>query len=121
MLYKELNNRPDLQKHLFEKGYLITDAELENTDDYPFYGNWNKTIIRGFNFWIYNGVKLFVKTNEDYSLFLIGHCYDPYMMIHDENEIMTLLEKAYCTASYQEIIDELTGIFITGVISDFQV
>ena len=121
MLDKELNNRPDLQKHLFEKGYLITDAELDNINDYPFYGNWNKTIVRGFNFWIYNGVKLFVRTNKDYSLFLIGHCYDPYRMIHDENEIMTLLEKAYGTASYQEIIDELTGIFITGVISDDKV
>ncbi|MBQ3384035.1 MAG: hypothetical protein IJG59_02325 [Erysipelotrichaceae bacterium] len=118
MLDKELNNRPDLQKHLFEKGYLITDAELDNTDDYPFYGNWNKTTIRGYDFWIYNGVKLFIKTNEEYSLFLIGHCYDPYRMIHDEDEVLSLLEKAYGTASYQKIIDELTGIFITGVISE---
>lgn len=118
MLDKELNEKPYLQKHLFERGYLITNAKINNTDEYPFYGNWGKTEVKGYDFWVYKGVKLFIREDEKHSFFLIGHCYDPYRMIHDENEIMTLLEEKYGTDGYQDIIDELTGVFVTGVLSE---
>lgn len=118
MLKKELDKKKHLQKHLFEKGYLITNAQISDSSVYPFYGNWSKTVIRNYDFWIYNGVKLFVYENRECSVFLIGHAYDPYRMIHDENEILKLLGNYYGTEKYQNLVDELTGVFITGAITD---
>ena len=37
---KALENRPDLQKFLFIRGFLITDREIEDMSGFPFYGNW---------------------------------------------------------------------------------
>lgn len=38
---QELNNRVDLQKYLFIRGFLITDQEFSDLSVFPFYGNWN--------------------------------------------------------------------------------
>ena len=118
MLEKELEGKQYLQKHLFEKGYLITNAEIKNPDAYPLYGNWTLSSIDGFNFWINQNVKLFIKKNDTFTLFLIGHCYDPYRMIHEESEILELLSQEYTGKGYQDLIDELTGIFIIGSITN---
>ena len=45
LLNNLLDSKPQIQKHLFEKGYLITDASIPNPKDYPFYDNWTDTPI----------------------------------------------------------------------------
>ncbi len=118
MLKAVLDSKPNVQKHLFEKGYLITNSEIENTNEYPFYGNWNKTIIGNFDFWIYNSTKLFTYNFEGKTAFLIGHAYNPYTMDYDENVILLKIAEKYNTNEYFDIIDELTGIFIMGVVEN---
>lgn len=117
-LKKELDKRVELRKHLFEKGYLITDATIKGEDSYPFYGNWRKKEIKGFQFLTYKTVKLFTFEKKDKVFFLIGHAYNPYTMEYDENLILPPIAEAYETDSYFDLISELTGIFIMGVVSD---
>ena len=38
-LKEKLDVVTDLQKNLFEKGYLITTDKLGDTEQYPMYGN----------------------------------------------------------------------------------
>lgn len=118
MLKNVLDQKPDIQKHLFEKGYLITDAVLQNTQEYPFYGNWNVTQIGDFNFWVYHTVKLYTYSSKHGTMFLIGHAYNPYTMEHDENIILEKIAAVYQTEKYFDAIDELTGIFIMGIVKD---
>lgn len=115
MLKDILDSKPNIQKHLFEKGYLITDAVIQNAEQYPFYGNWRMTKVGGFSFWVYHTVNLFTYAAEKGTFFLIGHAYNPYQMEHDENAILKEIAESYGTQQYFERIDELTGIFIMGV------
>ncbi|MBE6734192.1 MAG: hypothetical protein E7563_02460 [Ruminococcaceae bacterium] len=116
MLKDILDKKPHIQKHLFEKGYLITDTEIENTDEYPFYGNWTKTPVGSFYFWIYKGVNLFTCPSECGTVFLIGHAYNPYTMDYDENVILKKIAEAYHKQKHLDIINELTGVFIAGIV-----
>lgn len=34
-----LDRHPDLKKDLFIRGFLITSKKIDNTDEFPFYGN----------------------------------------------------------------------------------
>lgn len=118
MLKKELDEKKHLQKHLFEKGYLITDAEIIEEAKYPFYGNWKKLKIKKYYFWTYKTVKIFIYENNDNVFFLIGHAYNPYKMEYDENIILKDIAEKYNTNDYFEAINELTGIFIMGVVTE---
>lgn len=110
-----LEKAPHLQKHLFEKGYLITSAQINNTQDYPFFGNWECTRIGSFNFWIYKTNHLYTVMLDDGStLFLIGHAFNPYTMQYKEEDILSDISRETDQNRVLEIIDELTGIFILG-------
>lgn len=118
MLLKNLlDSKPQIQKHLFEKGYLITDASIPNPKEYPFYDNWADTSIGAYHFWVHKGAKLYTYRFDKGSLFLIGHAYNPYTMEADENIILQNLAQAYGTDSYWNTIDELTGIFVLGLVN----
>lgn len=118
MLKNILDNKPEIQKHLFEKGYLITDAEIINPDKYPFYGNWKQRKIGSFYFWTYKTVNIFTLDFSYGTAFLIGHAYNPYTMTADENEILKTVAENYETDKYFDIISELTGIFIMGIVKN---
>lgn len=117
MLKDILDTKPHIQKHLFEKGYLITDADIKNTNEYPFYGNWNKTTVRNYDFWVCNGVRLYTCEAECGTVFLIGHAYNPYTMDYDENIILNKIAESYPNNNHINIIDELTGVFIAGIVT----
>lgn len=117
MLKSILDKKTHIQKHLFEKGYLITDAEINNPSEYPFYNNWNHTRIGNFNFWLYNGVNLYTCDFKGGTAFLIGHAYNPYAMEWDENKIIKNISDKY-PHNHLDVIDELTGVFIAGFVTD---
>ena len=116
-LKEKLDKLPKLQKHLFEKGFLITNAEMPDLSAYPFYGNWNVTDIQGYKFVIYKNVPFYNVSVENRTIFLIGHAYNPYSMQIDEIEILKDVSQD-CTTINQNVINQLTGIFIVGVITD---
>ena len=117
-LKQVLDQEPELQKHLFEKGFLITDADLNITDsEYPFYGNWIKEKIDNYYFWIYKSVPYYTLTVNGKNFFLVGHAFNPFSMVYREEDLLKDIAEAYGSKAYFDRIDELTGIFIMGVVS----
>ena len=79
-LKQQLDNKPEFQKYLFEKGFLITDCDYsDHLNEYPFYGNWNIEKIGDYYFYINHTLDLFVKRSDEFILFLIGHAYNPFV------------------------------------------
>ena len=85
MLKERLDTRPDLQKYLFCRGFLITDQTIDTTG-YPFYMNWECYQLQGYTAYVHHQQKVTVYQHENLSLILIGHAYNPYTMETDEKE-----------------------------------
>ncbi len=113
-----LKDKPHIQKHLYEKGYLITTFKNIKPDVYPFYSNWNKQSVGSYDFWFHKGTKLFLYTKDELTFFLIGHSYNPFSAEIDENKILESICFAYGTDRYYDLISELNGIFILGAITN---
>ena len=116
-LKDQLDSRTDLQRHLFEKGFLITDSNVGDLNAYPFYGNWKKTEVGQYSVLVYRTVPFFSYQKGDKNYFLIGHAYDPFTMEADENRILEMLAERSATTVDWDAVNELTGIFVMGVIS----
>ena len=116
MLKSILDSKPYMQKYLFDKGYLITDAELTSAGQYPFYNNWKQTKIGEFYFWVNKSARLFTRELNGKTIFLIGHAYNPFTMDCDENLIIDKMVRVHGTAEYFDILNELTGVFIMGIV-----
>lgn len=108
-----MSERPDLRLYLFCRGFLITDRQLD-TNDYPFFGNWTERQIAG-KYWVYVHQLQKVTVYEDHenTLFLIGHAYNPYSMLAEEQDILKAIANS---ADRIETINELTGVFFLGII-----
>lgn len=115
MLKEKLDMRQDLQHYLYRMGFLITNKEL-SIAEYPFYENWGKTNVKGYNFLIHNQQKLFLYEKDNKVYFLIGHAYNPFKMLSDEYEILE--DVAEDEGSFYEKLNELTGVFIIGYINE---
>lgn len=117
------NNNRGKAKYLFIRGFVITTKNLRNADAFPFYGNWNKTMLGNYDFWIHNLQKLYYLTDEKLTFFLIGHAYNPFNMEHDENRILRQLADAYNHSenTYYAAVNELTGVFILGTVQDNEI
>lgn len=121
MLKEAIAERPDLQKFLFIRGFLLTDKKIENLDDFPFYGNWNETQRDGYYFYIHNKTSVHFASNGKVTLFLLGHCYDPFLMEIEEERILADILKDYGTDKYYDRISEITGVYVTGAIENGQI
>ena len=110
-----LDNRNDLQKYLFCRGFLLTDHDLD-TELYPFYGNWNMTNLGfGYKAYIHNLQKSTTLRTESESFILIGNAYNPYTMEYEEKDILQHLSTVSDRFDY---INELTGVFFLGIIRE---
>lgn len=116
-LKEKLDTKPELQKHLFEKGFLITDASLDGLDKYPFYGNWEEHRVDAFSIIVYRTVPFHAFCAGKKTFFLIGHAYDPFTMDSDEEHILEVIAARSQEGIDWDAVDELTGVFAMGVIS----
>ena len=113
-----LENYPALQKDLFIRGFLISDKSF-NTQEFPFYGNWRVEQHGKYFFMAHELTGMNVYTDEKgNSFFIMGHAYNPFTMEFDEKNILMHIAEAYGTAEYMERINDLTGVFVYGDITD---
>lgn len=115
-LIDKLQATPQLQTYLYDKGFLFTTNDDLDLNGYPFYDNWNRTDLSEFSLYVKKNARLFVCEVGSRTMFLVGHAFNPYRGIADEQEILQALTKSYTTPHFQAMIDELTGIFVLGVI-----
>lgn len=121
MLKEALDKRPELQKFLFIRGFLASDKKIKNINDFPFYGNWNEKQKDGCYFYTHNKTAVHFASNDKVTLFLLGHCYDPFLMEIDEEKILADILNDYGTDKYYDRISEITGVYVTGAIENGQI
>lgn len=91
---------------------------MECLDDFPFYGNWSEEFRDGFWFYAHTNTRIHFASKSGRTVFLCGHCYDPYIMEYCEEKILDTI----CDCSNDETIynrlSEITGIYLLGIISN---
>ena len=119
----ELNRFPEYQSAVFEQGYLITNHSISMGEGFPYFGNWREFQWHEICFYIHRNQKLFVHEADSRLYFLIGHAYDPFAGIADEQEILE--RYAECSGgSFEKGIpcnDDLTGLFLMGFLDDNEI
>ena len=113
----ELDRRPQYREMLFRRGYLLTDASI-NDDVYPFYGMWKKTLIGSYSLYVQEKQTCFICEQGQQSIALVGHAYNPFTMEWDENAICSELLTAYQQglSVYFDKVSELTGLHVIIVV-----
>lgn len=116
---RQLDNDGEIRVHLFEKGFLITDADNLQMEKYPFYSNWRVERQYNFNFFTHKNTQAFFYEKNGNTFFLIGHAYNPYTMDYQEIVILEKIADIFGNSErYFNAISELTGIFIIGVVNE---
>lgn len=115
-LKESLDARTDLQKHLFVRGFLVTDATLPDLTIFPFYGNWDVVTFGKYHFATHCLTDKTFYTHNDKTFFILGHAYNPFTMEHEEERILEKIAVSYDEGTYIEAINELTGIFVVGLV-----
>ena len=114
-----LQKHPYLQKDLFIRGFLITNQEPKDLDSFPFYGNWKQEKYGGFYFLAHTLTGMHFFSDEmGNHFFIMGHAYNPFSMKYKEVELLQDIAKAYMNGKYLEVVNDITGVFVTGVVSD---
>lgn len=112
-----LKKNPQLKKDLFIRGFLISNKQIENIDDFPFYGNWKQEKHANFYFLAHELTGMHIYEENENVFFIFGHAYNPFTMEYDEINILKTLAQSFGTEKYIELINDLTGIFVIGNIS----
>lgn len=112
----ELDRFPEYRSAVFEQGYLITNRRIAMGEEFPYFGNWREQEWNGVFFYLHVHQKLFLHEEAGKLYFLIGHAYDPFARIAEEEKILA----RYARSSGGDFerglpcIDDLTGLFVMG-------
>ncbi len=113
-LKQMLEQRQDLQAYLFCRGFLLTN-EKQNTAEYPFWNNWQEILLPGYYLYVHVFQKATLCEQAGTICFMVGHAYDPFSGETDEK---TILSKIAVSKSRIDVINQLTGIFFLGIITE---
>lgn len=115
-----LNNNLHLQKLLFKRGYLFTTKKINNTNNFPFYSHWSESKIKNYYLYLHDDQKKFIVTRNNKSYVLIGHAYNPWDNIGDENQILEVCADAFevSKTKFFSELSKITGVFIITVLSE---
>lgn len=116
-LRAKLDSERQYRDVLFKRGYLISNGEVGDLEKYPFYGNWQATKIKNWNCYTHKDQSLYTVSDEEMTVALIGHAYNPFTKQYDENELIRDCLDAYRKdkADFFDKVSEFTGIFIIVV------
>ena len=108
------------RNNLFCRGYLITDSQLDSTNQYPFYGMWAHRRVSGVSVYTHPETTAFFAEAEGRTAILIGHAYDPIDGEIQEDRILTKLLTAAAKGNreYYAAVNDITGVFVILLIDD---
>lgn len=118
-----LDNRKDLQKYLFIRGFLISREPFSKINEFPFYGNWDVLESDGYFFMTHKLQDVYLVKENNVTFFLIGHSYNCFTMEHDEKKQLKKIAESYHKNqdAFYDAIDELTGAFLLGWIANGEI
>ena len=118
-LKQSLDQNKKYQHLLYRRGYVVTTNRQLKTDEYPFYGNWKcKDINDKYVLYIHNDQTSYINHfDNNISIVLVGHAYNPFTGEIDENEILNHAYREYSKSKrdFFDYISELTGIHVIFV------
>lgn len=115
MLKEELDKRADLQSQLFRRGFIVSSKSLDDKQGaFPFYNNFKNAELDGMHIYVHNTLNIHTAKCENVSMFLCGHCYNPFTMEHEEEKQLQRIGNSFGKADFWEKISEITGIFVLG-------
>lgn len=112
-----ISRKPEFAELVFQRGFLITTSDADLSAD-SFCQKWGREQAGAYSIWLHPNTSFFCESSDGKSFFIIGHAYNPVKMLSSETEILKDLAASFAKgeASYQQAVDELTGVFLTGVI-----
>lgn len=108
----------DSLEYTYNRGFYLTD---DNHIPIPFgiAPVWRMIELpNGLSVYCHKNTSLYYQTKYGQTVFLLGHAYNPYRLIADENKIVGEISEAKSQQEIIRFVNELTGIFVLGVISD---
>lgn len=118
MIRDILQAHPDLRQFLFIRGFLATTNPDISPSGFPFYDSWNHTDVAGLHVWTHPLTGFHTASHGSTTCFLFGHAYNPFTMETDEEAILARLVEHAGTDSFYDYVDELTGVFVLGMVQD---
>ena len=117
MIKELLDANEDYRKYLFIRGFLITDADIDEYD-YPFYGKWVSYRVQKYVFLIHPQQHFYKYETGDKTYFMIGHSINPFdAEIYEEKILKKLAEKSNeSPLPAEEYFNSLTGNFVVGIV-----
>lgn len=117
-----IKQNPELTDKLFCRGFLFTNSDID-LDAYPFFSIWKHIKLNNYHMIVSPKQKSYYVTNGDITIYLVGHAYNPFTMVSEENTILTELIEQYSEENFVKVsslfwekINELTGIFTIIII-----
>ena len=116
---RELDNNPKYREMLFRRGYLLTNAQIDDSV-YPFYGIWARTELGPYKLYVQEKQTFYIASEDNLSVAIVGHAYNPFDMKWDENELCEDLLKAYKEglSAFFDKVSELTGLHVVILIDN---
>lgn len=97
---------------LFARGYLFTDADID-AEAFPFYGAWKREAVAEYCLLTHPKIKHFIFRTGDETFVLIGHAYNPFDGLWDENAILRKYAASQDRIGY---FNQWTGLFTLIVV-----
>lgn len=115
MLKELLDNRVDLQSHLFRRGFIVSSKSLSDRQgDFPFYSNFKSEALGNVHIYVHNTLDIHTAKVGGVNLFLCGHCYNPFTMDYEEEKQLVRIGESYGKEDFWEKVNEISGIFVLG-------
>ncbi len=114
-----IDKKTYLREKLFSFGFFLTDSEVKS-DEFPFYNNWNQEAIGNFTLLVHKCQRYYIKKSNRRTFCLIGHAYNPFSYMHDENEILSIIAEAFEQGKelFFDKLNEVSGIFTLIVLGE---
>lgn len=109
---KITDTAPRFREVLYARGFLFTDAGIDSAA-FPFYGEWQAEPVCQYTLLVHPKAKYHILHGADCTLFLIGHVYNPFDGLYEEQEILKKYLEAKDRIAY---FNQWTGLFTLIVI-----
>ncbi len=117
-IQKIVDTHKELRNDLFIRGFLITNDDTVNRNEFPFYGNWKEEKHDDFLFLTHPLTGKHFYEENGKTFFLMGHAYNPFTMEIDETVILKRIASGYGSDDFFEKINEITGVYVLGVVDN---
>lgn len=113
-IQQALDNNPQWRELLFRRGYLLTNVQMKNLEEYPFYGLWREIPVNGYHLYVQREQTCYRQSDGEICAVIVGHAYNPFDMTYDENDLCADLVGAYKKGKteYFDKVSEFTGLHV---------